>query len=522
MKLKESNTELLRDVEELTQENDKLLCKVKMLIDEESRLREQVHSQTQNEAELKTQLMKSFDGKASFKHTPEKDSHIDSTLKQMDHSSINVCPTCDSLREENKEIKSKLSIAKKESEMMNLQNQELLKQIKLMASSDYSHQQSNNQHEDRKKSELQVQEPKFRNNQESRNMFQFNPELNLKQLGSEIKPSREELSFRTPEISSKQAILHQDTPFKSNNADLAETLRSLQESKVKLEHFQQKMTREKEEAAGARQGYPPVPKRNHDFEGQGTEFGLKERGEEKSARDQYSNFMAKFGIASEQSILPAKKDFGSKGYGETSNKLKSYMSGSWGEKPEFPRENGGNENHYQNFSKTEGGFGLSKDRLGVEFGKGNPRSTAQGTSKEISVFKDLEKLDSFFKQDDIKIRSRRDDRLMATLDERIKADRSVDLIGKAYNRYGAQQNDQPSYIGDRKNRKSIGHAPQSRYLERLSKLYEGTDDHGGTSITQDQSFASTKRASSMDRTVLSNTDTFLKQINDRISNLVTK
>lgn len=110
--------------------------KVRLLIDEEGRLRDQLHTQSQAEADLKAQLMRSFEGKANTKMTPEKENHLDSALKNIDNSSINVCPTCESMRDEIKELNRKLKSSQKELEMMNIRNEELLKQIRLMAISE--------------------------------------------------------------------------------------------------------------------------------------------------------------------------------------------------------------------------------------------------------------------------------------------------------------------------------------------------------------------------------------------------
>lgn len=493
-----------------------------MLIDEESRLREQVHSQTQNKAELKAQLRHSFEGKSGFRNTPEKDFEMEHSLKNIDSSSINVCPTCESYREEVKELKSKLSFSKKDSEKINLQNGELLKQIRLMAKSESAVKQTKEKSPERFRDISSVTEVKY-HEPKNNHSYQMNTDISLSRLGSAIKPTKDELSFRThgPTSNIKDQP-QQETPFKPMNADLAETLRSLKESQNRLESFQMKFSKEKEDMSSMNLRKTPVP-RQAAFGESNQSNAIKDEADGVSSREQYSSFMAKYGIDSEQSILPGKKDFGTQRKGDTSNKLKSYMAENWNEKVDFGLNNGSVESFYQRFSRTEEGFGLNREKSLGDLGKNNQRCTAPAPSKEISVFKDLDKIDSFFKQDDIKIRSRRDERLLVTLDERIKADRSVDLTSKAYSRYGDQYNEQPNCIANRKQRKSIGHAPQSRYLERLSRLYEGNDDYGGASFTNDQSFASMKRASSsMDRKALTNTDSFLKQINDRISNLVTK
>jgi hypothetical protein len=528
-RLRKSNEELLKDVEELTDENTKLLGKVKLLVNEEGRLRDQLQAHSQTEIELKNQLMKSFEAKANNKMTPEKEAHFDSAFKHIDNSSINVCPTCESLREDNKDLSRRLKTSQKELEMMNIRNEELLKQIRLMAISEEAIPE---RQEQRLQREITIETPSKSNTRLADDAALQKPKFSLQEeflertKFTDSKERREELSFR-PTTSSPQ-LIEKDTPNTTNygmRPDLAETLRSLKESKNKLENFQFKMQKQKEDWEALNTPFNPKPlglqNRHSGFESK--PYDAQRERQNPFDFSENSNFLKQQAPNTGDSILPKKRDFSLPRATELNEKLTSLLGGHINDKAgQSSREDQGRSvfnyfkaNHSEGFKNYDQFSGLGYNEKG--------RGSNIGRQREALMFKDLEALEKLEKDDISKLRPRREERLLSTLDDRIKADRSVDFGGREPNRYLTSED--PSTRGDfqKKQRKSIGHAPQSRYLERLSKLYEGEEGQTSASITQDLSFVSNRRmSSSQDRTVLAGQDGFLRQINDRINSLVTK
>lgn len=528
-RLKRSNQELLKDIEELTDENTKLLGKVKILVHEEGNLRDQLQVHTQAENDLKSQLMKSFEGKVNNRTTPEKENQLDSALKNIDNSSINICPTCESLRDEIKDITRRLRTSQKETEMMKITNDELLKQIRLMAISEET---QKHKPESPKTKDI-LKEPTFRPSYQQlgdlnleKPTYRVNEQEKSNQQYSETNDRREELSFRPGQQTSKQTS--NDAPVSSFNGlrpDLAETLRSLKESKNKLENFQFKMQKQKEDWDTFNTPFSSASKsfqiKTNDFD-----HSIPDN---KNGYSQYlpnsenTNFLKNLAVKQPESLLPKRKDFSLPRTSDINDKLTSLLGGNQMDKAGQSAREEPNKSVFGYFKANHSDGLMKDDPFSAIKGQERCKESNHTRLKDAIVFKDLEAIEKLSKDDHFKLRPRREERLLSTLDDRIKADRTVDFGIKDYSRYMVSTEEPPSGPYSKKNRKSLGHAPQSRYLEQLSKLYDGEEVQASTSMTQDQSFMSNRRQSaSQDRTALTSNDYFLRHINDRINSLVTK
>lgn len=527
--MKKSNEELLKDIEELTEENTKLLGKVKLLVNEEGKLRDQLHSHSQADAEVKLQLMKSFEGKLTSKMTPEKDSHMESAFRHIDNSSINVCPTCEGLRDENRDLQRKLGHTKKESEMLNIRNEELLKQIRLLAVSNQEQEALRDQQTMASQAKQDYNNTRMTHDSEPAQLErskQKNDSFTYNMKSQDQGEKKEIHTYTTPHSTFQtQPDPNPTTPFTPMKADLAETLRLLKESKNKMENFQLRMMKENDEKPNFSTPFTSGQKNLYSRVAFDEKEGTSSKGgqQQTPVNSESVGFLNGQAVRGLESSLPRKKDFSLPRTADISIKLNSFLTGSVADRAGQSARDDQPASIYSYFKANHSDGFAKDDPFSAIKPLDKPKEAYSSKPREMIAFKELENLDKLVKDDISKLRPRRDERLLTALDDRIRADRSVDFSNNTYNRYIAPAEDPSQGSFAKKQRKSIGHAPQSKYLERLSKLYEAGEDYPSMSMTHDHSFGSHRRqSSSQDRTQLTVNDTFLKQINDRISSLVTK